>query len=122
MYLYIVRTVKVLGRQENHWTSGRGPGLGTSRSLSSFGGLVGFAEEGWADCLEDWGTPALLARCPPRLCVGLLVFTLGGSSLGLFLSDLSPPRPARDFILGIEGAKTGFGDEGGESGSTLTGF
>ena len=73
------------------------------------------------DGLEDWGTPALSARRPPRLCAGFLVFTLGGSSLGLFLSDLPPPRPALDFILGIGGAKTGLGEDGGETGSSLMG-
>ena len=73
------------------------------------------------DGFEDWGTPALSARRPPRLCATLFVFTLGGSSLGLLLSVLPLPRPAEDFILGIEGANTGLGVDGGETGSSFIG-
>ena len=71
--------------------------------------------------LEGWRLPALAARCPPRLCAICLVFILGGSPLGVFLSDLPLPRPADCFILGIEGAKTGFGVKGGEMGSIFIG-
>ena len=116
----MVRAVRVLERQENHWTSGRGPGFGSARGLISSGGLSGVRAEEGTD-LEDWGTPALAARCPPRLCAVFLVLTLGGSSLGVFLLDLPLPRPAVNFILGIRGTKTRFGVNGGETGSILIG-
>ena len=74
------------------------------------------------DGFEDWGTPALTARCPPRLCVVFLMFPLGGSSLGLSLLDLPlPPRPAVDFILDMVIQKIGFGEDGGEIGSIFIG-
>ena len=121
MYLPMVRAVKVLGRQENHWTGGRSPGFGIARGLISSGGLSGVrAEEGTG--LEERGTPALTARCPPRLCEVGLVFPLEGSSLGLSLLNLPlPPRPAVDFILDMGVEKIGFGEDGGEIGSSLMG-
>ena len=120
MYLPMVRAVKVLGRQENHWTGGRSPGFGIARGLISSGGLSGVRAEGGTD-LKGRGTPALAARCPLRLCEGWLGGSLGGSSLGLFLLSLPLPRPAVYFIRHIEGAKTGLGEEGGETGSSLMG-
>ena len=70
--------------------------------------------------MEGWRTPALAARCPPRFCAVFLVLTLGGSTLEV-ISDLPLPRPAVRFILGIGGAKTGLGEDGGEIGSSLIG-
>ena len=120
MYFPMVRAVRVLGRQENHWT-GRGPGFGMARGLISSGGLSGVRAGGGTD-FRGWGTPALAARCPPRLCGVDLVFPLEGSSLGLVLLDLPlPPQPAVDFILDIEVEKIGLGEDGGESGSSLVG-
>ena len=74
------------------------------------------------DGLEDWGTPALSARRPPRFCATLFVFTMSGSSLGFPLLDLPlPPRPAVDFILDIGFGGTGLEEDGGERGSSLIG-
>ena len=68
-----------------------------------------------------FGTPALTARCPPRLCGAVRVFPQGGSSLGFVLLDLPrPPRPAVDFILDIGLGKSVL-EEDGERGSSLIG-
>ena len=122
MYLLIVRAVKVLERQENHWTLGRGPGFEMARILISSGGLSGVRADG-GTVLKGWGTPALADRCPPRLCEDCLSVSLGGSSLGFVLPGLPLPlpRPAVDFKRDMEGVKMGLGEEGGETGSSLMG-
>ena len=93
-----------------------------ARVLISSGGLSGVRVGGGTD-RKGWGTPALTARCPPRLCEDCLVGSLDGSSLGSVLPclPLPLPRPTVHFIRDIEGEKTGLGEEGGETGSILIG-
>ena len=62
-----------------------------------------------------------LLDAPLRLCAVRLVFTLGGSSLGVLLRALPLPRLAVDFKRDIGGEKTGLGEDGGETGSSFIG-